>query len=65
MIDLVGSGSVEYVPYPADRLRIDIGDYHGDFSRLQATLAWTPRVSLRDGLRRTVDFVDRHRAWYL
>lgn len=65
VIDLVGSGSVEYVPYPADRLRIDIGDYHGDFSRLQATLAWTPRVSLRDGLRRTVDFVDRHRAWYL
>lgn len=65
VIDLVGSGSVEYVPYPADRLRIDVGDYHGDFSRLQATLAWTPRVSLRDGLRRTVDFVDRHRAWYL
>lgn len=64
-IDVFGRGRFELAPFPPDRLSIDIGDYQGDYSRIRDALTWRPSVSLREGLRRTLDFVDCHRAWYL
>ena len=60
-----GGGRIEYVPFPAERARIDIGDYQGDFSRIHDELAWSPRVSLCAGLRQTLAFVADHREHYL
>ena len=50
---------------PADRKRIDIGDYYADFSRIRSALGWEPSVALRDGLARTLDYYRRHLAHYL
>jgi len=36
--------------------RIEIGDYHGDFSKICADLGWRPATSLRDGLARTLAY---------
>jgi UDP-glucose 4-epimerase len=65
MIELHGSGSYRLQPFPEARRRIDIGSYHGDFSRIRADLDWQPQVGLREGLRRTLEFFERHRAHYL
>ena len=46
----------ELVPFPADRKAIDIGDYFTDFSLANQLLGWRPRISLADGLSRTLDF---------
>jgi nucleoside-diphosphate-sugar epimerase len=46
----------ERVPFPPEIEAIDIGDYYGDFSRFRDATGWTPRVSLRDGLERTLDY---------
>ncbi len=56
LVDVNGGGSYRLVPFPTDRQRIDIGDYYGDFSRIRAQLGWQPRVSLREGLARTLAF---------
>ncbi len=56
LVDVNGGGSYRLVPFPADRQRIDIGDYYGDYSRIRAQLGWQPRVSLREGLARTLAF---------
>ena len=64
IVDVAGSGSVEFVPWPPDRDAIDIGSYFGDASKAKRLLGWTPDVPLADGVRRTVDFYRRHRAWY-
>jgi len=42
--------------FPPERKIIDIGDYYADDSRFRALTGWTPRVSLEDGLRRSIDF---------
>ncbi len=61
------NGSGEYLTrsYPADRKRIDIGDYYADFARIRATLGWQPRTPLEDGLRRTLAFYREHLSKYL
>jgi len=64
LIELNGSGRFEIIPYPADRKPIDIGDYYGDYRRIQGRLGWTPQVRLRDGLARTLAFYRENREYY-
>lgn len=64
LVELHGDGSYRLVPFPDDRKRIDIGDYRGDYAKIQRELGWRPRVPLREGLRRTLDFYEKYRAHY-
>jgi UDP-glucose 4-epimerase len=61
------NGGGEYVTraFPADRRRIDIGDYYADFSRIRSTLGWEPKVVLREALTRTVTFYRENLKHYL
>jgi UDP-glucose 4-epimerase len=56
LVELNGGGTYELKDFPADRRRIDIGDYYADDSLIRTTLGWSPRVPLREGLARTLDF---------
>jgi UDP-glucose 4-epimerase len=56
MVEIGGKGQYKIVPYPPDRKPIDIGDYYGDYRLIQGRLGWRPRVSLREGLARTLAF---------
>jgi nucleoside-diphosphate-sugar epimerase len=42
--------------FPIDRKRIDIGDYYADWRLAQDQLGWQPKVSLAEGLHRTLDY---------
>jgi len=64
LVELNGSGEFRLVPFPPDRLAIDIGDYCGDFSRIQRQLGWEPVVSLREGLAWTLAYYGAHHAHY-
>ncbi len=64
LIGINGGGSYRIVPFPADRKRIDIGDYHGDYAKIRTQLDWRPTVRLREGLERTIAFYHRHREHY-
>ena len=63
-IEVNGSGNYSIRPFPADRKQIDIGDYYADYSKIQNTLGWQPRIRLREGLTRTFEFYRKHRAHY-
>ena len=58
-------GVARCVPFPADRLAIDIGDYYADSHAIGAALGWAPRVDLQEGLRRTVEYYAAHLEEYL
>jgi UDP-glucose 4-epimerase len=64
LIEIAGEGGFEVIPYPPDRKPIDIGDYYGDYRLIQGRLGWTPRVRLREGLARTLDFYRENKAFY-
>ncbi len=60
-----GGGGFRIVPFPEERKRIDIGDFYNDYGKIRRTLGWEPRVSLRDGLARSVEYYRRHIDHYL
>lgn len=64
LVGLGFGGSYELVPFPPERKNIDIGDYYGDFTAIEQALGWTPRISLREGLMRTVEYYREHRQHY-
>jgi len=64
MIEIFGSGSYKLCLFPPERLRIDIGNYQGDYSKIRAELGWQPNVSLRDGLTRTFEYYRQHHGHY-
>jgi UDP-glucose 4-epimerase len=65
MIEIAGHGSCTLVPFPPDRKRIDIGDFYADATKIRKTLGWAPRVPLREGLERTIEYYRRHQDRYL
>ena len=65
LISITGRGSVRNVPFPQERQLIDVGNTHSSYAKIESALGWRPRTPLRDGLRRTVEFYERHRAHYL
>ena len=65
VVDAAGAGSVELVPWPADRDAIDIGSYYGDSSKSKRVLGWEPRTPFADGIRKTIDFYRARRSHYL
>ena len=50
--------------FPADRKRIDIGDYYADDTLIRAELGWTPRIGLEQGLARTLAYYRQHLEHY-
>ncbi len=56
LVEVNGNGQFVQREFPADRKRIDIGDYYADDTLARKTLGWRPNVSLRDGLKRTLEF---------
>lgn len=64
LLEVAGTGSLQMVPFPEDRKKIEIGDYWGDYSKIQKLLGWEPQISLREGLQRTVDYYRIHKNHY-
>ena len=65
LVDVNGGGEFTVRAFPADRKRIDIGDYYADDRLIRAELGWQPRVPLREGLARTLAFYREHLSRYL
>ena len=65
LVRLAGKGNVEYVPFPDEARRVEIGDYITDTRRSTEQLGWTASTPLVDGLQRTVDYYARHLEHYI
>jgi UDP-glucose 4-epimerase len=56
LVRVAGGGSYASKEFPPERKRIDIGDYYADDRLIRAQLGWEPRVTMEEGLRRTLAF---------
>jgi UDP-glucose 4-epimerase len=65
LIEVAGSGSYRLVPFPEERKRIDIGDFHADTRKIRSVLGWEPGVPLARGLAETVAYYRAHHERYL
>ncbi len=64
MVEVNSGGGYRLVPFPPERTRIDIGDYHGDSTKIRTELGWQPKTPLREGLARTLAYYQEYRRHY-
>jgi UDP-glucose 4-epimerase len=65
VVEAAGTGRFEQKEFPPERKRIDIGDYWADDSRFRSVTGWAPRVELREGLRRSLDYYRANLTAYI
>ncbi|HYD30450.1 MAG TPA: NAD-dependent epimerase/dehydratase family protein [Azospirillaceae bacterium] len=61
----IGGGSFSVHEFPAERKRIDIGDYYADDRAFREVSGWRPKVSFEEGLRRTLEYYRHNLNHYL
>jgi UDP-glucose 4-epimerase len=65
LIKVNGSGEFQVRNFPDDRKRIDIGDYYADDKLILSELGWSPKVDLKEGLTRSLNYYRQHLVKYL
>jgi UDP-glucose 4-epimerase len=65
LIEEAGHGSMRFVEWPEEMKRIDIGSFYCDSSKFQRATGWLPRVDLREGFRRTLEYYRENLKPYL
>lgn len=65
LLGKIGGGDYVIRDYPAERKKIDIGDYYSDDRLIRSELGWQPQTSLTDGLRQTLNHYRIHLKEYL
>jgi UDP-glucose 4-epimerase len=65
LVEVAGQGSFRVRPFPADRKKIDIGDYYSDCRLIGSVLGWQPRTTIRQALARTVAYYRKELPHYL
>jgi nucleoside-diphosphate-sugar epimerase len=60
----VGSGRKQHVPWPEDYERNETGDYIADTTKITGATDWQPQVSLKEGVKRTVEYYRQMRQHY-
>ena len=64
LVDFYPTGKYEVVPFPTDLKAIDIGDYYSDYTKAEKLLEWSPKITLREGLERSLTFYAEHHTHY-
>ncbi|MFQ5901834.1 MAG: NAD-dependent epimerase/dehydratase family protein [Thermodesulfobacteriota bacterium] len=64
LVKVCEKGSFKIVPFPEEKKNIDIGSFYADFSKIKNALGWGPKVSLEEGLKRTVEYYKINRQHY-
>lgn len=58
-------GRYEIIPFPPERKAIDIGDYYSNYDKIQQALGWQPKIGLREGLQKSLDYYMTHLGQYI
>lgn len=64
VVETVGQGKIDYVPWPDDYERIETGDFVVDVSKLNNLIKWKPNISLSKGILTTYDYYRKYAKHY-
>jgi UDP-glucose 4-epimerase len=56
IVSIAGTGKWEFVPWPAERKKIEVGDSILSFGRINNDLGWAPTTGLEEGIAKTIKF---------
>jgi len=64
IVEIAGTGRVAYTEFTQERKEVEPGDYYADVTRIKNVVKWKPKVSLDDGIRKTINFYKKYKKEY-
>lgn len=64
IIEIAGSGKVDYTEFTSERKALEPGDYYADITRIKNAAGWEPKISLDDGIKKTLEFYRKNKKHY-
>jgi len=64
IIEIAGSGKTNYTEFTTERKALEPGDYYADITKIKNAIGWEPKISLEDGIKKTIEFYKKNRAKY-
>lgn len=64
IIKIAGSGRWEFAPFSPERAAQEPGDFYSDISKIRSLIGWEPKVSLNEGLRKTIEYYKKYKDFY-
>jgi UDP-glucose 4-epimerase len=64
IIDAAGCGRWEFAPFTPERAAQEPGDFYSDISKIRRIVGWEPRRTLKEGIRKTIDYYRTHKSHY-
>ncbi|MEX2028723.1 MAG: GDP-mannose 4,6-dehydratase, partial [Candidatus Curtissbacteria bacterium] len=61
----LGFGKWESTQFPDDRKAIEVGDYIADISKIKKQLSWEPKISVDEGINKTIEYYIKNQKHYL
>jgi len=65
LVTLARQGSYKFIEWPREKKAIDIGSFYADSSLFMNRTGWAPKVPLREGFTRTLDYYRAHLPHYV
>jgi UDP-glucose 4-epimerase len=65
LVEANGRGSFVVKEFPLERRKFDIGDYFSDDRCFRELTGWRPRIDIRSGLKKSVEFYREHIGRYI
>ncbi len=62
--DSPGRAKYQLVPYPPETKRVEVGNYIGDYRKIQKAIGWKPEISIEEGFRATFDYYFKNKNYY-
>ncbi len=64
IVDTVGKGKIENRPWPNDWENVETGHFIADISKIKNDLAWEPKISVEEGIKKTVEYYKKYKDYY-
>lgn len=64
VVDIVGSGTIEYIPWPDNYINVETGDYVTNIKKICNTIEWKPAMGLKNGIKKTFEYYTKYKSHY-
>ena len=64
IIEVAGSGKWEFAPFTPERAAQEPGDFYSDITKIKTVVGWKPKVELKDGIAKTIEYYRKYKKFY-
>jgi len=64
IIGITGTGKVNHTEFTTERKALEPGDYYADITKIKAAIGWQPKITLDEGISKTIEYYKKYKKHY-